>query len=1025
MLLVAVMLPLARANVVDNPSMEGSFITQDPFGDVAEHWVPWYQQKNWGLRGDFSENSNPEWSHAGDKSQLILWDGFWMQNIGYDGMYQQVDSLQPGDVYRASVWFRGRYLGAAGAPGASLFLRGSIGTDPHGGASPDAVTHWDSAETMGVYSLSSWDVLPWCHMCVIFSPSDSTATVFVSIWGNAINEGWDYNPTTGTDDLAGRSWTVGAYIDDVVVEPVEIGSGSSVQATTPIAANGADQSRVTITILDAHGEPLTGIPDSEIVVECTGSNNTITGPSSDAGGPGVAIASIASRTAEMKTVTVTVFGRPLSDTPVVEFTGSFGPYWYVDADASGTDNGSSWTDAFNDLQDALTVAQPGDEIWVAGGTYTPGSSRSDTFQLAGGVAVRGGYAGVGAPDPNVRSTSTYETILSGDCNGDDGADFANNGDNSYHVVTGSNTDATAVLDGFTITAGNANGTTGMRNNGGGMLIDSGSPTLTNCTFTANAGDFGAGLGNYNASPSLTNCTFSSNHADTGGGGMANDAGADPTVSSCEFRNNSSEYGGGMRNHTSSPTVTNCTFSDNTADWGAAVRNMTSNAELSDCTFTGNAADQNGGGVFNQESDPALTDCQFTNNSAEYGGGISNQESSPTVTDCLFSGNAAGYEGGGVYNVAGGIPQLTRCDFTGNSAMAGGALSNSSSSATVNESTFTDNTATFAGGAMVDCDSSPILTNCAFSGNTGDVYGGALGFEASATTLVNCTFSGNSSPDGRAIVCISEPETGPSNINVTNCILWNGGDEISNVDGSTIAVTYSDVQGGWSGTGNINADPRFVSAGGGDYRLSAGSPCIDAGDNGEVVGSTDLDGQLRFLDDPATTDTGQGTPPIVDMGAYEFGDGASVVPVYRFWSDANSRHFYTTNEAEKNKLIDQYSHVWTYEGVAYYALPDGSEPGSAPVYRFWSGKSSAHVYTISETEKQKLIDLYSHALTYEGPAFYAYPDGQQPAGTSSVYRFWSDSKGCHFYTMSESEKQKLLDNYSHVWTYEGIAWHAHQ
>jgi len=154
-------------------------------------------------------------------------------------------------------------------------------------------------------------------------------------------------------------------------------------------------------------------------------------------------------------------------------------------------------------------------------------------------------------------------------------------------------------------------------------------------------------------------------------------------------------------------------------------------------------------------------------------------------------------------------------------------------------------------------------------------------------------------------------------------------------------------------------------------------------------------------------------------------GPGVCRMYRFWSPAKSRHFYTINESEKDKLIGIHSDVWTYEGIVYYAFAEDSEPGLVPVYRFWSPVLVAHFYTTSESEKQKLIDNYPHVWTYEGIAFYAYPEGQQPQDANSVYRFWSDTLGAHFYTISETEKNKLIDNYSHVWTYEGVAWYAYE
>ncbi len=101
--------------------------------------------------------------------------------------------------------------------------------------------------------------------------------------------------------------------------------------------------------------------------------------------------------------------------------------------------------------------------------------------------------------------------------------------------------------------------------------------------------------------------------------------------------------------------------------------------------------------------------------------------------------------------------------------------------------------------------------------------------------------------------------------ITNCIVWNTGDGISTSGVTTITVEYSDIQEGWPGTGNIDADPMFVDPDNGDLRLLPGSPCLDAGDNTAVPKGidTDLDGNPRFV--------GNGTPPVVDMGAYESQD----------------------------------------------------------------------------------------------------------------------------------------------------------
>ena len=275
---------------------------------------------------------------------------------------------------------------------------------------------------------------------------------------------------------------------------------------------------------------------------------------------------------------------------------------------------------------------------------------------------------------------------------------------------------------------------------------------------------------------------------------------------------------GMRNVGSSPAVTNCTFSDNMAF----------------------GSDGDGGGFFNVQSNPMVTNCTFSGNSADdRGGGMYNLVSSPTVTNCTFSDNTADY-GGGMFN-----------DFVSNS--------------TVTNCTFSDNTAEFRGGGMYNFVSSPTVTNCTFSGNSA-AGGAGMSNENSNSTVTNCTFAGNAADTGGGMHNLS------SSLTVINCVIWgNSPDQLFDEPFSTTAVLRSDIQGGWRGTGNIDADPLFVDPVGGDYHISGGSPCIDAADNSAVPKgiTTDLDGNPRFVDDPDTNDTGNGEPPIVDMGAYEF------------------------------------------------------------------------------------------------------------------------------------------------------------
>ena len=199
---------------------------------------------------------------------------------------------------------------------------------------------------------------------------------------------------------------------------------------------------------------------------------------------------------------------------------------YVDADAPGpTHDGSSWTHAYTGLQTAISAAS-NCEVWVAEGFYRPtgpGGSRTASFNLKNTVTIKGGYAGFGEPDPNAREINVYETVLSGDLNGDDSLGIYS--DNSYHVVY-SNSRYSAILDGFTITGGFANGSFDEKY-GGGMYSHSGAPKLISCKFIGNYAAYGAGIYTNRSSITLTNCIFIND-------GVRNNSPSSPRFNNCIF-----------------------------------------------------------------------------------------------------------------------------------------------------------------------------------------------------------------------------------------------------------------------------------------------------------------------------------------------------------------------------------------------------------------------------------------------------------------------------------------------------------
>jgi len=151
--------------------------------------------------------------------------------------------------------------------------------------------------------------------------------------------------------------------------------------------------------------------------------------------------------------------------------------------------------------------------------------------------------------------------------------------------------------------------------------------------------------------------------------------------------------------------------------------------------------------------------------------------------------------------------------------------------------------------------------------------------------------------------------------------------------------------------------------------------------------------------------------------------ASLRSVHRFWSPILQQHFYTLDPAEVDKLIRESSKVWTHEGPVFRAAETPDTPGLAPVYRFWSTKGAGHFYTIDPSEESKLGDKTLQTWVFEGVAFYAYPEGQQPPTSKPVYRFWHPRDNNHFYTMDTAERDRLIREYGRIYTFEGVAFYA--
>jgi len=332
-------------------------------------------------------------------------------------------------------------------------------------------------------------------------------------------------------------------------------------------------------------------------------------------------------------VTVTVVASTTTGFQVqIETRPAVNTILYVDHDATGANNGTSWTDAFTDLQDALSAAAPSGldtvEIWVAEGTYKPtdGVSRTVSFQLKDSVSIYGGFAGTETLRSQ-RDVAAHPTILSGDLQDNDNATIdpaePTRADNSYHVVRDAGGTAFSVLDGFIITGGNANGSaTDNSDRGGGILTEGEGALLSNLTLKHNTATRGGGLGNYGGVPTLDNVTFLGNKVSLYGGGMYSYAFDPVELTNVAFLGNKAGNGGGLY-ATSGPALT-----------------------LINAVFSGNAADYSGGGIFNNVTLLTLVNATFSANTATFyadsrGGGLSNYSGNTVaIANNIFWGNQA-------------------------------------------------------------------------------------------------------------------------------------------------------------------------------------------------------------------------------------------------------------------------------------------------------------------------------------------------------------------------------------------------
>ncbi len=444
---------------------------------------------------------------------------------------------------------------------------------------------------------------------------------------------------------------------------------------------------------------------------------------------------------------------------------------HVDDDAPPGGDGASWDTAYRFLQDGLTSAAKGGvtEIRVAQGIYKPDrdeanpngtGDRAASFHLINGVALMGGYAGIGAKDPDAHDIELYETILSGDLLGDDEPNFVNNDENSFHVLSASKTGEQTVLDGFVVSSGSADDF-GANSRGGGLTIEDGQLVVLNSTFDGHLAESrGGAIYGFQASLTFVGCEFVGNFATDNGGGIAA-LGGTLDIRDCIFEGNMSEgTGGGIL--TSAPTsIIGCSFISNSALQGGGISSTNAGPrgvviELTDCTFRGNTCLARGGAVrHTSDGGLSVSGCAFVDNHTPFqGGAVYTANGLHTFSDCVFDSNTAD-DGGALYNALGSELTFTDCAFTNNIGQGGAIYNNRPISAYTN-CTFTGNSST----AVYEYRSSFQYTACVFEENVADggplLRGGAVHIydHLSEGTFLDCVFRGNSALVGSGALFIN-------------------------------------------------------------------------------------------------------------------------------------------------------------------------------------------------------------------------------------------------------------------------------
>ena len=513
------------------------------------------------------------------------------------------------------------------------------------------------------------------------------------------------------------------------------------------------------------------------------------------------------------------------------------------------------------IQAGINVSVEGDTVLVQPETYVENINFSGKLIIVASLFL-------------TTQDTTYisQTVIDGNQNGS-------------VVIFENGEDSTAILCGFTVqngsTTGNGGGiycgnatspslenltisgnsTTGTGTKGGGIHCNNASPSLTNVMITGNSSDElygdGGGISCANSSPFIENVTIKNNSAYYDGGGFWCDYNSAPILMNVIIENNSSLLGGGVYCYSTTMVLEGVDIIGNNAEKGGGIFCCGNSApSLENVTIEGNTAILYGGGIYcDDNSSPTLENVDIVENltTGGYtrGAGVYCLSSSPILLDVNIYGNHSTYLGGGIYCDLNSSPTLENVEITNNIAdYRGGGMYISDDSQPNFEYVIIDNNIANNGGGGILCyNSSPNIHTIAITNNS-SAWGSGIYCDNSSPNIEKITITGNTASQGGGGIY----NQGTSCPSINNSILWNNTPEEINIASGYVTATYSDIEGGWAGTGNINSDPLFIDPTNYDYHLQWGSPCIDTGDPSSPL---DPDGTIS------------------DMGAFYYDQGTSI------------------------------------------------------------------------------------------------------------------------------------------------------